>query len=268
MQTGRDELERQVVAILLAAGVTFRTQVALGGLRLDFLLDTPGARQIVLELKPWPRGIANLRRARGLARYLLAATKVDEAYIVMPDAPRKGPERGILGLAGLTERAPSWRRLPGDNGPKDRELRATDTGVGHDWSTRKRSPRIFAAMPFAPAFDDVYYVAIVSAAQQSGATAERVDAEDFTGDIVSEIRLRIESADLVVADLTGASPNVLYEVGLAHGLAKPTIHVSADDLRQLPFDVRNWNTIKYEQGQTHRLAEVLGRRVKAILAPQ
>ena len=51
----------------------------------------------------------------------------------------------------------------------------------------------------------------------------RTSFEDIVGNI--------HTADLIVADLTGLNPNVMYELGIAHGLDKPVIMV-AQDLRQ------------------------------------
>ena len=47
----------------------------------------------------------------------------------------------------------------------------------------------------------------------------------------------ISDADLVVADLTGLNANVMYEVGVAHALRKPTLVVT-QEIDELPFDLR------------------------------
>ena len=74
----------------------------------------------------------------------------------------------------------------------------------------------------------------------------------------------IKESDAVIADLSGAAPNVLYEAGFAHALDIETIHISRTPLGELPFDVRNWNTIKYGLGKTHQLREHLERRLRAV----
>ena len=121
-------------------------------------------------------------------------------------------------------------------------------------------------MPFAPAFDDVFFVAKTHAAQEIGAVCKRVDQEDFSGDIVLEIKRLIQSSIAVVADLSGARPNVLYELGYAQGVPRPTVHITSTPTSELPFDVRNWNVLSYVAGQTHKLREPLKKRLQAVLA--
>jgi hypothetical protein len=99
-----------------------------------------------------------------------------------------------------------------------------------------------------------------------GATCKRVDKEDFAGDIVSEIKSLIQQSVAVVADLSGSKPNVLFELGYAQGLSRPTVHICSTPLDQLPFDVRNWNVLPYVVGQTHRLKDALARRLRTVLA--
>ncbi|OGO37528.1 MAG: hypothetical protein A2Z03_09030 [Chloroflexi bacterium RBG_16_56_8] len=123
---------------------------------------------------------------------------------------------------------------------------------------------IFAAMPFAPEYDDVYFVAMAPAAGSVNAVCKRVDQEDFTGDVVKEIQRLIHACDAVVVDLSEAKPNVLYEAGFAHALERPTVHICSTPMEQLPFDVRNWNTIKYSKGQTHKLKNELTKAFKQI----
>ena len=45
-------------------------------------------------------------------------------------------------------------------------------------------------------------------------------------DILDDIWQAINAADFVIADITGRNPNVLYELGLAHALAKPVLILS------------------------------------------
>jgi hypothetical protein len=49
----------------------------------------------------------------------------------------------------------------------------------------------------------------------------------------------IDNADLVVADVTNLNPNVMYELGVAHALGKPTVMIT-QTLIGLPFDIRSY----------------------------
>jgi hypothetical protein len=45
-------------------------------------------------------------------------------------------------------------------------------------------------MPFERAYDDTHFVAMSYAAAEVGAACERVDREEFSGDIIEEIKRR------------------------------------------------------------------------------
>jgi nucleoside 2-deoxyribosyltransferase len=111
----------------------------------------------------------------------------------------------------------------------------------------------------------VYFVAMADAARQVGAVCRRVDQEQYSGEVVGRIREMIRSSDAIIADLSESKPNVLYEVGFAHALAKPTVHICSTPLDKLPFDVSHWNTIPYQKGQTHSLGARIARRLRGVM---
>lgn len=73
--------------------------------------------------------------------------------------------------------------------------------------------RLFAAMPFSDTYLDHWELAIQPAAHENNVIIERLDHTHFTGEIVSEIRTRIERSAAVVALLDENNPNVFLEVG-------------------------------------------------------
>lgn len=105
-------------------------------------------------------------------------------------------------------------------------------------------PRVFVAMPFADDMSDVFHYGIQGAVNSAGLLAERADLSAFTGDVMEWVRTRISSANLVIADLTSANPNVYLEVGYAWGKGVPTVLMvkSSSDLK---FDVRGQRVIVY-----------------------
>jgi hypothetical protein len=181
------------------------------------------------------------------------ATGSDYAYVVLEGLKRSIPSEGLVAeqdlIRFLTEKPRRGRILP----------REKKIEPAHD-----RQRTIFAAMPFDPEFDDVFFVAIAEAAKALSAVAIREDKEEFVGDIVEQIKQDIRGSSAIVADLSESKADVLYEVGFAHALGKPTIHICSTPLNKLPFDVRNVNTMKYVKGQTHRLRGVLENRLRAI----
>src|SRR5262249_29742536 len=84
-------------------------------------------------------------------------------------------------------------------------------------------PHVFVAMPFTPEFEDVYYYGIERPVKDAGYLCERIDLSSFSGDVVNQIKQRIDTAALVIADLSSASPNVYLEVGYAWGRSRPTV---------------------------------------------
>jgi nucleoside 2-deoxyribosyltransferase len=84
-------------------------------------------------------------------------------------------------------------------------------------------------------------------------------------DIVESIR----AASLVVADITPDSPNVYYEVGYAHVLAKPTILLGNRQREKLPFDVSSFRTVFCEDsiGGKSEVEERLRKHLEVIRRP-
>jgi hypothetical protein len=109
----------------------------------------------------------------------------------------------------------------------------------------RSKPHVFVAMPFSKDLEDVFVFGIQSVINNAGYLCERVDMASFTGDILERIKSRIETSALVVADLTGASPNVYLEVGYAWGKNRPTL-LLARKSDELKFDVRGQRCIVYE----------------------
>lgn len=122
-------------------------------------------------------------------------------------------------------------------------------------------PHIFVAMPFTEEFDDIYYYGIEPVVKSAGYLCERADTRSFSGDILDWIKRRIETAALVVADLSTANANVYLEVGYAWGHRRPTILLTRD-VNDLKFDVRSQRCLVYkrirdlEQNLRRELGEV------------
>lgn len=134
-----------------------------------------------------------------------------------------------------------------------------ERSVGYDSESK---PHVFVAMPFDDEFDDVYYNGIKSAVKQlaegieGDILCERVGENAFTGSVTDQIRDRIESASLVVADMTNANPNVYLEVGYAWGSDVPTLLLT-QDTDDLEFDVEHHNSLIYDRMGIHGLKQEL-----------
>jgi hypothetical protein len=106
-------------------------------------------------------------------------------------------------------------------------------------------PHVFIAMPFSEDMEDTYIFGIQGPVNAAGYLCERVDLTAFTGDILARIKSRIETASLVVADLTGANPNVYLEVGYAWGKDRPTLLIAKQG-NELKFDVQSQRCLIYK----------------------
>jgi hypothetical protein len=74
----------------------------------------------------------------------------------------------------------------------------------------------------------------------------RGDEIDQPGMITSQVLRAVQDSDLVLADLTGHSPNVLYELAVRHAIEKPIIHVIEPKLSTIPFDIAGFRTIEFD----------------------
>jgi hypothetical protein len=117
--------------------------------------------------------------------------------------------------------------------------------IGYD---SQNKPHVFVAMPFEESMDDIFHYGIQGAVNNTGFLCERADLSTFTGDIVEWVKKRISNASLVVADLSGANPNVYLEVGYAWGCKRPTV-LLVQDTTQLKFDVQGQKCLVYKKIQ-------------------
>jgi nucleoside 2-deoxyribosyltransferase len=104
-----------------------------------------------------------------------------------------------------------------------------------------------------------------AATAPNGAIAERVDHNGSSGNVVAQIQSMIRAAKVVVADLSDSRPNVLHEVGFAEALEKPVIQICSTATSDLPFNVRNNQTIKYSIGQAAKLGKRLEAELKKMI---
>ena len=129
---------------------------------------------------------------------------------------------------------------------RDQRVLQTNTGSEIDAGLESNTKQhVFVAMPFSEDMEDVYIFGIQGPVNAAGYLCERVDMATFTGDILLRIKSRIETASLVIADLTGANANVYLEVGYAWGKDRPTLLLARKG-DELKFDVKSQRCIIYK----------------------
>ena len=104
-------------------------------------------------------------------------------------------------------------------------------------------PKVFVLMPFTEDF----FVSYEMIKEHFGDDFEFSHAgeEDNQQNILADIISPIYAADVVLADLTGLNPNVMYELGIAHSFNKKTIIITRDNLGSLPFDLKQYRAKNY-----------------------
>ena len=116
--------------------------------------------------------------------------------------------------------------------------------------------------------DKTYRNIIQPAAEEAGLECFRADDISHSGVIDMPLYEWLLNADVVVADLSTASPSVLYQLGVRHALRPSTTIVMAEDqLYVLPFDVNSVVVRRYRHlGEDIGFAEVMRCRQELAVA--
>lgn len=90
--------------------------------------------------------------------------------------------------------------------------------------------------------DVVLRSVIEPAIKPLGLVVVRADVLPVPGMILDHVTELLFRAELVVADVTTANPNVFYEMGIRHVVGKPIVHIARAG-ETLPFDVAGMRTV-------------------------
>jgi hypothetical protein len=124
----------------------------------------------------------------------------------------------------------------------------------------------FVMMPFAPPLGDYYTKIFEPAIKKAGLKAVRADDDIFgTGKIIDQIWDGINSAKVLIAELTSRNPNVYYELGLAHALKKPVVLVCSNE-QDVPFDLKHIRVIYYDKDDPFWGAKLIEKVAENILS--
>ena len=112
--------------------------------------------------------------------------------------------------------------------------------------------KIFFACPIGPEnssvrlnSDQLEKFIIAPVAKELNVEYIRADKIAAPGRITVQVTEHLGSADIVIVDLTGLNPNVMYELGVRHASRKPFILMASAD-QALPFDLLDFRTIFYK----------------------
>jgi hypothetical protein len=146
----------------------------------------------------------------------------------------------------------------------ERELIAAELGpveTGHE-----QDVALFLA-PDTLDFRQIAEVAVWPALAVSGfkpvLNLHAFDSNGWLKDVARAVR----GAELLVADVTGPNPDVLYALGLCHGLGRCPLLISQNSI-ELPFHLQSLCRIDYENSAAglRHLREDLARAIRVFLA--
>jgi hypothetical protein len=122
-------------------------------------------------------------------------------------------------------------------------------------------------MPFDPLYQLQYERVIRPAVEGLGLVCVRGDEVYSKPNVVADLWKAIRQARVIIAELTTRNPNVLYEIGLAHAIGKPTILLTRNE-DDVPFDLK---ALRYRYYDTNdpfwgtNLAQAIKSMVRNVL---
>lgn len=123
----------------------------------------------------------------------------------------------------------------------------------------------FVLMPFGQPFDGYFNLVLTPAIEAAGFRVLRADQIYGTRRVMRDIWQEIWRAGVVIADVSGANPNVNYELGLCHALCVPTIIITKQ-INDVPFDYRDRRCIVYDTNQAHWEKQLTQKLQKTLAA--
>lgn len=94
---------------------------------------------------------------------------------------------------------------------------------------------------------EVYEKVILPACSANSVTPVRADQIAVSGEITEQVAKHLYDDELVIADVSGGNPNVMYELGLRH--TRPHLTIQLGEYGQLPFDVSVIRTIMFSRSE-------------------
>lgn len=91
----------------------------------------------------------------------------------------------------------------------------------------------------------LYNAVIKPVLNDLGYECVRADEIDASGSINNQIINKIIDSKLVIVNLSGLNPNVMYELALRHAIGKPVIMLKEGSFSDMPFDIIDQRTILY-----------------------
>ena len=104
---------------------------------------------------------------------------------------------------------------------------------------------VFVLMPLLETLRPVHSDHIMKVCKELELDCKRADDIFRNTSIIEDIWECINTAKVIIADLTGKNPNVFYEIGMAHTIGKNVVLLT-QSIEDVPFDLRHLRHIHYE----------------------
>lgn len=96
----------------------------------------------------------------------------------------------------------------------------------------------------------------------------REDMRDDPGNIVQSIVDTLEDAEVIIADITGANPNVWWELGRRNAREPTPCIVMMQEPLDLPFDYKAQRTIPYSPWKVEAAQKRLRSALRKVVSPE
>ncbi len=181
---------------------------------------------------------------------------------------------GVLSLESsetahfTAEHVPLIETLGSLMGAAIRTVQATRAVAAHPDVSESgdHAPLVFVLMPFRDPFNKYYTSIFRPAVDAAGMRPLRADEIFGPGEIMRDLWESLQASRIVLAELTGRNPNVMYEVGLAHGIGKPVVLV-AQSIEDVPFDLRALRCILYDTTEPDWAQGLRDTIARSLLSP-
>ncbi|MCX6584246.1 MAG: hypothetical protein NT166_29070 [Candidatus Aminicenantes bacterium] len=131
--------------------------------------------------------------------------------------------------------------------------------------TRERD-RVFVAMPFNEPHSATLWKVLQGICSIRGLNIHRADESVTPNLIICDILEELERAEIIIADITGLNPNVLYELGIAHVRCDSVI-ILCQNGKSVPFDLSAFRCIFFDLNDNRGgvdLSEQLGKTLDSL----
>jgi hypothetical protein len=212
-----------------------------------------------------------------------------------PSEPQRGRERGMTGETSGSSRSRARSKSPGTakkgnsagvsaSSTKSSRPKKSASAFGKPakGSVAPREPAVaakskplkdcFIIAPFGDAgsdirrrSDSVLWI-LREAVSSFGYRVIRSDQIDAPGLISHEVIRLLVEAPLVIADLTGANPNVIYELAIRHAVGKPFVQIIAKGER-IPFYHADMRTVEIDIADALEARDQIKHAIAAVHEP-